>query len=115
MAVSTATEVEQLEKKLVGDWSHLRRARKAALEKKAQLRGVLSGLDSEDTSVVVSGSLARDEFTCGSDIDWTLLIDGSADPRHHDLFREIETKVRPLAMKDTGVEGPSARWCLVMT
>jgi len=105
MVEHAATEVEQLEKKLVADWSHLRQARKAALEKKAQLRGVLSGLDSEDTSVVVSGSLARDEFTSGSDIDWTLLIDGSADPRHHELFREIETKVRPLAMKGTGVEG----------
>jgi len=65
MVEAATTKVEQLEKKLVADWSHLRRARKAALEKKAQLRGVLSGLDSEDTSVVVSGSLARDEIHFG--------------------------------------------------
>jgi len=103
--VEATTKVEQLEKKLVADWSHLRRARKAAWTKRTELREALSGLDSEDTSVVVSGSLARDEFTSGSDIDWTLLIDGSADPRHHDLFREIEMKVRPLATKATGVEG----------
>jgi len=38
-----------------------------------------AALDSEDTSIVVSGSLARDEYTAGSDIDWTLLVDGSVD------------------------------------
>src|ERR1035438_1120222 len=103
--IEADTKVEQLEQKLGADWSHLRLARSAASETKAGLRAALAGLDSEDTSVVVSGSLARGEFTSGSDIDWTLLIDGSADPRHHELFREIETKVRPLAMKGTGVEG----------
>lgn len=29
-----------------------------------------------DASFVVSGSLAREEWTYGSDVDWTLLIDG---------------------------------------
>ena len=87
--VEAATQVEQLEQRLHADWSHLREARSAARERSAGLRKALAGLDSEDTSVVVSGSLARGEFTSGSDIDWTLLIDGSADPRHHDLFREI--------------------------
>lgn len=69
------------------------------------LREALYGLDSEDTSIVVSGSLARGEFTGGSDIDWTLLIDGSADPRHHDLLRRIDIAIRPLVAKSTGVEG----------
>lgn len=99
------TKVEQLEQRLHADWSHLRRARLAAAETKAGLQKALAGLDSEDTSVVVSGSLGRGEFTSGSDIDWTLLIDGSADPRHHDLFREIEMKVKPLAFKGPGSEG----------
>jgi hypothetical protein len=34
----------------------------------------------------------------------TLLIDGSADPRHHDLFREIGMKVKPFASKEPGAE-----------
>jgi predicted nucleotidyltransferase len=34
----------------------------------------LRRIDSEDA--VVFGSLARGEFTAGSDIDWTLLVDG---------------------------------------
>lgn len=100
-----ATKVRELEKRLLTDWGHLRQARASSEEKRAELRNSLSGLDSEDTSIVVSGSLARDEFTSGSDIDWTLLIDGSADPRHHDLFQEIDAKVKPLASKEPGAQG----------
>lgn len=55
--------------------------------------------------IVVSGSLARDEFTPGSDIDWTLLIDGFADPKHYDLTAEINTIVENFAAKPTGAEG----------
>ena len=65
----------------------------------------LDGLDSEDTSIAVFGSLARDEFTGGSDIDWTLLIDGQADPRHYDLAGEIKGIVDKIAAKPTGAEG----------
>jgi predicted nucleotidyltransferase len=83
----------------------------AADEAKARRREALAGLDSEDTRVVVSGSLARGEFTSGSDIDWTLVIDGSADPRHHDLFRGIGMKVKPFESKEPGTEGTSVRWC----
>jgi hypothetical protein len=100
-----ATTTEQLEHRLLAEWSHLRRARSTAEERKTELRKALAGLDSEDTSVVVSGSLARGEFTSGSDIDWTLLIDGSADPHHHNLFREIGIKVKPFASKEPGAEG----------
>jgi predicted nucleotidyltransferase len=103
--VEADTKVYQLEQRLLADWPHLRQARSVADGMRTRLRDALVGLDSEDTSIVVSGSLARDEFTSGSDIDWTLLIDGSADPRHHDLYREIEAKVRPLASKEPGAEG----------
>lgn len=76
-----------------------------AERKRTELRGALADLDSEDTSIVVSGSLARDEFTEGSDIDWTLLIDGLADPKHHDLFRNIQKKIDSRAVKKPGAEG----------
>ena len=66
---------------------------------------MLEGLDSEDTSIVVSGSLARNEFTAGSDIDWTLLIDGAADPKHHDLFGRVEKVMSDFAAKEVGREG----------
>jgi predicted nucleotidyltransferase len=100
-----ATNVEQLERRLGAEWSHLRHARELARNKRSELRGALQGMDSEDTSIVVSGSLARDEFTYGSDVDWTLLIDGHADPRHYDLTSEINSIITKLAAKPTGAEG----------
>src|ERR1051326_7201592 len=103
--VESARKVERLEQRLLADWRHLRQAHSVADEKRESLRAALAGLDSEDTSIVVSGSLARGEFTSGSDIDWRLLVDGSADPRHHDLFREIGERIKPLASKEPGAEG----------
>jgi hypothetical protein len=43
-----------------------------------------------DTSFVVFGSLARGEWTVGSDVDWTLLIDGQSDPDHFKVSQEIK-------------------------
>jgi len=43
--------------------------------------------------------------TSGSDIDWTLLIDGSADPKHYDLFKKIGSVIEALAPKPEGPEG----------
>jgi predicted nucleotidyltransferase len=99
------TSVEQLEKRLGLDWRHLRKAREQAQSKRAELRSALAHLDSEDTSIVVSGSLARDEFTQGSDVDWTLLIDGQSDPGHYAVTKKIEEIIRPLAGKGVGQEG----------
>jgi len=53
----------------------------------------------------VSGSLARDEFTDGSDIDWTLLIDGLSDPGHYALTNKIDEIIRGIAAKPVGREG----------
>jgi len=57
---------------------------------------------SEDTSLVVFGSLARDEWTCASDLDWTYLIDGQANSDHlviaqkiRKLLDEHKDKYRP--------------------
>jgi hypothetical protein len=86
---SMTTSLEQLEKRLGVEWAHLRKARDLAQSKRLELRHGLAHLDSEDTSIVVSGSLARDEFTEGSDIDWTLLIDGQSDPGHYALTKKI--------------------------
>ena len=69
------------------------------------MRQALADLDSDDTSIVVSGSLARDEFTEGSEVDWTLLIDGLSDPGHYALTNRIDQVVRGFAAKDVGREG----------
>ena len=103
--MSEGSSVEQLQERLAVDWPEIRAARERASEKRSELRALLEGLDSEDTSVVVSGSLARDEFTVGSDIDWTLLIDGSADPVHYDVSTRIAEAMKNVAQKETGAEG----------
>lgn len=97
--------VTELERLLGVQWSNITRARDHAIVRKQELRSALAGVDSEDTSIVVFGSLARNEFTEGSDIDWTLLIDGSADPKHLDATRRIEEVVTQSIGKQPGREG----------
>src|SRR6185503_1370400 len=90
MAPVAPGDLIKLEKSLRADWVHLRDAGLRSEAKRNEIQRAISGLDSEDTSIVISGSLARDEFTDGSDIDWTLLVDGSADPLHHSLARRVD-------------------------
>lgn len=97
--------VQVLEARVHSNWEHIRRARERAHNKRDALKSALAGFDSEDTSVVVFGSLARDEFTDGSDIDWTLLIDGSADPKHLELVHAVDEVVARHAAKPGGREG----------
>jgi predicted nucleotidyltransferase len=100
-----ASKVEELGHKLGARWTNLAAARQLADEKKAVLRDALSTFDSEDTSIVVAGSLARGEFTAGSDIDWSLLIDGSADPGHYNVAEQVAGIVASMASKPVGAEG----------
>jgi predicted nucleotidyltransferase len=87
------SRLDILEARLATNWNQLKAARERAEAKRGELRAALRGIDSDDTSVVVFGSLARNEFTVGSDIDWTLLVDGGADPMHLELTRKIADKV----------------------
>jgi len=81
-------------------------ARKDAAAVRKELDQLLSEripkYTSEDTSLVVFGSLARDEWTSASDLDWTYLIDGQANSDHlviaqriRKLLEEHKDKYRP--------------------
>jgi hypothetical protein len=63
------------------------------------------------------GSLGRNEFTVGSDLDWTLLIDGIADPAHFDvaLVIKIKERLEKLGHKPPGRKRSSAVWLSVMS
>lgn len=74
-------------------WQNIDAAREKTLRTREALREKLEGLDGEDTSIVVFGSLARDEETEKSDVDWTLLVDGMVDPKHLISAQEIESRV----------------------
>ncbi|MBI1790461.1 MAG: nucleotidyltransferase domain-containing protein [Acidobacteria bacterium] len=102
---SSPSRLTQLEKRLGASWHHINNARILAQERRERLRSSLRRIDSEDTSIVVLGSLARDEFTQGSDIDWTLLVDGFADPKHLELARRMDEIVGSESAKSPGREG----------
>jgi hypothetical protein len=55
-----------------------------------------------DTAFVVFGSLARGEWTSGSDVDWTLLVDGAADDAHTTLTHDLRREIRAGGWKEPG-------------
>ena len=55
-----------------------------------------------DCAAIVFGSLARDEATPGSDVDWTLLVDGQADPQHVAIVHGIRRCIDGLNKKPPG-------------
>lgn len=68
------------------------------------LEAQLGEFTTEDTSIVVFGSLARHELTSGSDLDWVLLVDGIADPEHLGASLDIEARLKEQAVKGPGAE-----------
>ena len=106
--------LDQLQKRLGAAWPAIMKARDEAGQMEYDLCLLLASgnerLDQPDTSIVVFGSLARGEWTSGSDVDWTLLIDGSANPEHHTNAVRIEQRLRSKynAPGQTGVFGNMA-------
>lgn len=99
--VGGPNSVEQLSQKLGRTWPKITEAR----ENTDQLRRRLSGLDdlaSEDASIIVFGSIGRREVTESSDVDWTLLIDGPADPNHAQVVSQIKTRLESLGLVKPG-------------
>lgn len=99
------SQLSLLEDRLGEKWQHINSSREKALKMRAQLKSDVARIDSEDTSTVIFGSLARNEFTEGSDVDWMLLIDGSADPKHLEIEQKIKWVVDATAKKPPGREG----------
>jgi predicted nucleotidyltransferase len=94
------------------DLASLKTARDASLKTREELDALLSAkigkYASEDTSVVVFGSLAREEWTSKSDLDWTYLIDGGANSDHLKISQEIQRLLKELEPGPTGTFGNMA-------
>ena len=103
--IEPPSELNRLHETLDMELPNINGARMDALRFRSRFEAAVFGLTSEDTSIVVFGSLARDEFTDGSDVDWTLLIDGVADPKHLDLARQVKGTLESMDAKDPGQEG----------
>ncbi|MCI0335171.1 MAG: nucleotidyltransferase domain-containing protein [Planctomycetes bacterium] len=83
--------VAKLSSDLMKDWLAIEKADKESAAQLAQVKKIVegNGIDSADLSVVVFGSLARREWTSGSDLDWTIVIDGEAEQRHAITAHEL--------------------------
>ncbi len=83
---------EELSHSLSQDFPQIRAARERTGQVVESLtNNLLSALGTlpHNVGIVLFGSLARKEFSTGSDVDWTLLSDGPADPEHFRLAVQI--------------------------
>jgi hypothetical protein len=106
--------VEQLRQQTGKAWPAIAKAAAAAAAQLAKIGDLVrqpaganreGSIDSEDVSVVVFGSLARKEWTAGSDLDWTLLIDGEADQGHALTAQELANRLEQAGFKGPGRTG----------
>lgn len=102
------SHLDRLEARLESTWQSIRKARSQTQGRRDELIAEFAQHGSPDTSLVVFGSVARQEVTSGSDLDWILLIDGQSVPEHKDQEREIERRLierKFIAPGSTGVFG----------
>ncbi len=85
--------VEKLAQQVGAKWPTILAARVNARAKLSELSAALADTASSDSAVVAYGSLARLEWTIGSDIDWTLLVDGPAKPDQMTAVRQIRAEI----------------------
>jgi predicted nucleotidyltransferase len=97
--------VQRLAEKTGQAWPSIEAAARRSAEVQAQLRTLLRDEIPSDTSVVVFGSLARGEYTAGSDLDWTLLIDGQADEGHFSQVQAITRILKGARFHEPGPTG----------
>ncbi len=109
LGVDPPGEVEQLRAWLGAEWPAIVEARANADDTLARIQNALENLLPPGTSFVVFGSLARREFTQGSDVDWTLLVNAAADPGHADLVGEIKRRLGKLRLNDPNPGGSFGR------
>src|ERR1700730_7020750 len=88
---SSVENVDLLENRLGANWTAIKKARKDTAAKRQELEDLFASRKSPDTSVVVFGSVARQEVTSSSDLGWILLIDGQSIPEHKEQERVIES------------------------
>lgn len=103
-----ADPFEEMRERLSLDLAEIVAARKEAEGVLEQLEKILETSLTElrlpsTVSLVVFGSLARREWTSGSDVDWTLLVDGPADPEHFTIATRIAD-----ALQDSELTSPGS-------
>jgi len=102
------SKVEELSQKVGRNWPVIGKARQTTKAQLGKIRKALAKdekLDSLDRSIVAFGSIARDECTSGSDLDWTLLIDGFAAATHLEIAQAITARFNDARIKPPSPSG----------
>lgn len=99
MADPVVSNIDRLRIRVGSDWPALRKAREDTFVRLNELKQLFLNRHVPDTGLVVFGSVARFEVTSSSDLDWILLLDGSALPEHKEQEREIELELAEMAKK----------------
>jgi len=108
------SHIELLEDKLSCKWQAIRNTHEQTeitkktfcdLLEKGATHGSVKLVPETEASIVVFGSMARGEWTDGSDVDWTLLIDGPADPEHRNIAHIISTSLEKSGLRKPGSTG----------
>jgi predicted nucleotidyltransferase len=96
---------EDLRTRTGQEWPRIAEAKQRTSDLLAELREMMQDLDQQGTSLVVFGSIGRDEVTEGSDVDWALLLDGPADPEHLRIAEEAEARFKSRGLVEPGKSG----------
>jgi predicted nucleotidyltransferase len=90
-------------------WPAIARARQQSPLIRQQIHNAILQTDAHlippDASLVVFGSLSRNEWTSGSDVDWTLLLDTGANPQHYRVAQRIGDILAQLKLTKPGNTG----------
>jgi predicted nucleotidyltransferase len=105
--------IAELSRTISVHWKAIDEAAATAQKKRSELAKLFShgpiNYVPGDTNIVVFGSLARNELTSQSDLDWTLLIDGHANANHQKtaigIKKLIEAKNAEIGLKPPGPTG----------
>jgi len=103
--VALSDPILLLQKRVGLEWPAINKARKRAVDAGERIQQAMKGISSTDASVVAFGSLARREWTAGSDVDWTLLIDGQADPEHLRIAQDVASRLKKAKFGEPGATG----------
>jgi predicted nucleotidyltransferase len=97
-------ELDSLQKK--GQWKSIAAAKTGAEAMRHELESIAIKMDlPADCSLVVFGSLARGEWTDGSDLDWVLLVDGQVSGAHYDAMLKLRQSFEQRHPGSTGTFG----------
>ena len=83
--------INRLQRACSADWKYVALSQEQSQVEYDKIATILDTkrLVPADTSFVVFGSLGRHEWTQGSDLDWTLLVDGQVDEAHLAIAHKI--------------------------